>query len=105
MSARLVLPLVLLAAATAFAPTAGAQADLRARVDALVETGKLADAESAARSAGAGGAVALAEVLVLRGQLATADSVAQAASRSARSRYARPAASLSRAGQVAPASS
>ena len=81
MSARLVLSLVLLAAATAFAPTARAQADLRARVDALVETGKLADAESAARSTGAGGAVALAEVLVLRGQLATADSVAQAAAR------------------------
>ncbi|MHB1297742.1 MAG: gluzincin family metallopeptidase [Gemmatimonadaceae bacterium] len=81
LSVKVVLVLLLLASTTAFASTAGAQADLRARVDALVETGKLADAESAARSAGAGGAVALAEVLVLRGQLASADSVAQAAAR------------------------
>lgn len=57
------------------------QPDVRTRVDALADAGKLAEAERAAREAGAAGSVALAEVLVLRGRLAAADSAAQAAVR------------------------
>lgn len=65
------------AAVLAGAAGAGAshQGDLRVRVDALLDAGRTAEAERAARAAGVPGAVALAEVLVRRGALAAADSV------------------------------
>jgi tetratricopeptide (TPR) repeat protein len=54
-------------------------AALRRRVRALAESGKLAEAEGAARAGGAGLAVPLGEVLVLRGRLAEAESTFTAA--------------------------
>ncbi|MES2177570.1 MAG: hypothetical protein V4550_06860 [Gemmatimonadota bacterium] len=48
--------------------------DIRKQVRALAETGKLDEAESAARGAGAAAASVLGEVLVVRGKLAAADS-------------------------------
>lgn len=69
----------------AFAASGGAlvpparQGDARARHDALVEAGRLDEAERAARAGGGATSVALAEVLARRGQRVAADSIARAA--------------------------
>ena len=74
-------PVCAITTAQAATPAYAQQRDLRDRIDALVETGRLDAAERAARAAGANGSVALAEILVLRGQLAAADSAATSAAR------------------------
>lgn len=51
----------------------------RARVDAMLEDGKLVDAEATARAGGAALRTALGDVLVLRGRIAAADSAYRAA--------------------------
>lgn len=53
--------------------------DPRARLDAMVDAGRLADAEAAARAGGPALRTALGEVLILRGRLAEADSVLRTA--------------------------
>ncbi len=78
---KLLLPIAGMVLIGLGASSAREQGDLRTRVDALVDAGRLVDAERTARDAGASGAVALAEVLVLRGRLTAADSAAQAAIR------------------------
>ena len=55
------------------------QADPRTRLDAMVEAGRLADAEAAARAGGPALRTALGEVLVLRGRLAEAESALRGA--------------------------
>ncbi len=83
MSSRLLLLLV--------APALLAQSDARLTLDAHLRAGRLDEAERAARTAGAPLAVALGDVLVLRGRLGEADSVLRAAivARSPESRTAR----------------
>ncbi len=71
-----------LAALIGLACAGSAQEDpaaLRRRVRALAESGKLAEAEAAARAGGAALAVPLGEVLVLRGRVAAAESTFEVA--------------------------
>lgn len=75
---RSALALVCAAFLVACAPEpAVAQQDVRAAVEEIADAGRLADAEAMARAAGAPAAVVLAELLVKRGRLAAADSVAR----------------------------
>lgn len=72
---RLVTAGLLACAALQPAPVAAQPAAALAEIDRLRETGKLDEAERAARAGGAATTVALAEILAYRGRLAAADSV------------------------------
>ena len=62
-------------------------ADTRAQVRALVDAGRLDEAERMARGGGASLQASLGDVLVMRGRLAQADSVLRAASEICRARF------------------
>ena len=76
----ILLSLLCVAAACSSADRAGAQPprSITARVAALADSGRLDDAEKAARAAGAPGLGVLGDVLVMRGRLAAADTAYRA---------------------------